>query len=149
MWKYEQKLMVNPPSTVVVDGFRRAFVDVLTQAGGRGVLDGLGYNEAVPCEREPFTEYETRWVKGEDLVFREEVVSVVVDEAARSAALAEDVRAERDRMLVRSDWTQLVDSALDAEAMVLWQGYRQALRDVPQQPEFPVAVAWPEPPVME
>ncbi|WP_412841983.1 phage tail assembly chaperone, partial [Cereibacter johrii] len=27
-----------------------------------------------------------------------------------------------------------------------WTAYRQALRDVPEQPGFPAEIAWPEPP---
>ena len=28
-----------------------------------------------------------------------------------------------------------------------WKAYRQALRDVPEQSDFPYAVVWPTPPV--
>ncbi|WP_419788055.1 tail fiber assembly protein [Pseudodesulfovibrio sp.] len=59
------------------------------------------------------------------------------------AALALSARACRDQLPTASDWTQLKDSVLDDEAMVQWQSYRQALRDVPQQAGFPDAVKWP------
>ena len=38
------------------------------------------------------------------------------------------VRAERNQLLTKSDWTQLPDSAVDKSA---WAAYRQVLRDLP------------------
>jgi hypothetical protein len=58
--------------------------------------------------------------------------------------LAAQVRQERDLLLASSDWTQLPDAALSEEQIYKWKLYRQALRDLPQQPEFPVNVIWPE-----
>jgi hypothetical protein len=57
---------------------------------------------------------------------------------------AEKVRAERDRLLLASDWTQLVDSPLSAEQKEAWAVYRQALRDVTDQVGFPGVVEWPK-----
>jgi hypothetical protein len=54
--------------------------------------------------------------------------------------IAAQVRAERDRLLAESDWTQVLDAPVDQDA---WAAYRQALRDVPQQEGFPHDVAWP------
>lgn len=59
---------------------------------------------------------------------------------ARLAAKAQAIRADRDRRLRDSDWTQFGDVAVDSAA---WATYRQALRDVPSQPGFPVDVTWP------
>lgn len=55
--------------------------------------------------------------------------------------LLQRVRKKRDRLLLESDWTQLVDAPVDREA---WARYRQALRDLPQQEGFPGNVMWPE-----
>jgi hypothetical protein len=53
------------------------------------------------------------------------------------------VRTTRDSFLAASDWTQIQDaSASDRSAWVI---YRQALRDITDQPN-PFALAWPEPP---
>ena len=52
----------------------------------------------------------------------------------------EEVRAERNRLLTASDWTQVADAPVDQAA---WAAYRQALRDIPQQEGFPEAVVWP------
>jgi hypothetical protein len=51
------------------------------------------------------------------------------------------VRAERDALLSACDWTQLPD--VPGETAAMWQAYRQALRDVTEQPGFPQAVVWP------
>ena len=56
---------------------------------------------------------------------------------------SERVRAERDRLLAASDWTQVADAPVDQAA---WVHYRQTLRDVPQQSGFPYSVIWPPKP---
>lgn len=56
---------------------------------------------------------------------------------------AEEVRAERDKHLSASDWTQLGDAAVNQAA---WATYRQALRDIPEQEGFPSEIAWPAKP---
>lgn len=53
------------------------------------------------------------------------------------------IRARRDALLVQSDWTQLPDVPLPTKAA--WADYRQALRDITQQPD-PHNIIWPTPP---
>jgi hypothetical protein len=67
---------------------------------------------------------------------------------AEYAQLATDARARRDALLADSDWTQVPDVPLSAAARDAWREYRQALRDVPQQAEFPYRVEWPEKPLL-
>jgi hypothetical protein len=55
------------------------------------------------------------------------------------------VRAERSRLLHKSDWTQLIDNSL-GDKRTAWATYRQLLRDIPQQEGFPLNVVWPTPP---
>lgn len=43
-----------------------------------------------------------------------------------------NLRAERNELLMRSDWTQLPNSGLSEEKRVAWETYRQALRDLPE-----------------
>lgn len=57
---------------------------------------------------------------------------------------AEKIRAERNRLLAESDWTQANDSPLPETERRKWRAYRQALRDMPSQTGFPHSVAWPE-----
>jgi hypothetical protein len=53
------------------------------------------------------------------------------------------VRADRDKRLAETDWTQVADAPVDKTA---WATYRQALRDVPAQEGFPWDVTFPEQP---
>lgn len=60
--------------------------------------------------------------------------------------LAATARGERDSKLYQSDWTQLPDVPLTSGVKAQWATYRQALRDVPQQPGFPATITWPTAP---
>ena len=51
------------------------------------------------------------------------------------------VRNQRDSLIAATDWTQLPDVPQAIKSQ--WASYRQALRDVPQQAEFPSNVVWP------
>jgi hypothetical protein len=66
--------------------------------------------------------------------------------ANQATALAQkvaEVRNDRNTLLLRSDWTQLADSAADKAA---WANYRQALREVTGQEGFPWTITWPTQP---
>lgn len=67
-------------------------------------------------------------------------------EAEREAKEWASLRARRDELLMECDWTQLPDVPLTQEQRDAWQAYRQALRDVPQQPGAPYDVTWPDAP---
>lgn len=60
--------------------------------------------------------------------------------ADETAVQASAVREQRTQRLTESDWTQLADAPVDSAA---WAAYRQALRDIPDQPGFPWTVDWP------
>lgn len=68
--------------------------------------------------------------------------------AAINAQAWELVRAERDRRIAATDYTQMPDSPLSTEQRQAFADYRQALRDIPQDHASPDAVAWPEPPAL-
>jgi hypothetical protein len=54
------------------------------------------------------------------------------------------IRNERDELLEESDYAVLPDAPVtDVEE---WKTYRQALRDIPQQPGFPNDIDWPKKP---
>ena len=78
------------------------------------------------------------------LVFAVTVVAKTQEEIdADTQSKAAKVRAQRNQLLADSDWTQLLDAKVDKDA---WATYRQALRDVPLQNEFPVSIVWPDKP---
>lgn len=56
------------------------------------------------------------------------------------------VRAQRNTLLLRSDW--VVIAAYEKGDIIAqeWQDYRQALRDIPTQEGFPYSVTWPTEP---
>lgn len=56
---------------------------------------------------------------------------------------AEYLRGKRDTLLGETDWAICLDSPLDAERKSVIMGYRQALRDMPQQEGFPFDVVIP------
>lgn len=63
---------------------------------------------------------------------------------ADTEAKAAEVRAERNAKLSATDWTQGKD--IPDSVSTPWAAYRQALRDVPDQPGFPWSVVWPTQP---
>jgi hypothetical protein len=69
------------------------------------------------------------------IVYTVTVANKTEDEIAADAdARAAQVRAQRDRLLTDSDWTQILDAPVDRTE---WATYRQALRDLPQAEGFP------------
>lgn len=57
---------------------------------------------------------------------------------------ANAIRIRRDTLLSESDWTQLPD--IPKEIKNVWKIYRQELRDITKQPEFPNSIVWPSKP---
>ena len=57
--------------------------------------------------------------------------------------LAEEIRAKRDMLLAETDWTQVTDTALTKSEQAKYKEYRQKLRDIPEQAEFPYNVIFP------
>lgn len=55
---------------------------------------------------------------------------------------AEEVRQERNELIQTSDWMACSDVTMSDE----WKTYRQALRDISAQAEFPNTVTWPTKP---
>ena len=56
-----------------------------------------------------------------------------------------EVRRARDARLTKCDWTTLPDVPLNEAQRTAWAAYRQALRDITEQPD-PLAIKWPDPP---
>ena len=57
-----------------------------------------------------------------------------------------NIRAERNRLLTASDWTQSVDSPLSSAKKTEWETYRTKLRTLPVDQSYvetEVAITWP------
>ena len=63
--------------------------------------------------------------------------------AGENDRLAAAAREKRNALLADCDWTQVADAPVDKAA---WAGYRQALRDIPDQSGFPTSIVWPTAP---
>lgn len=61
-------------------------------------------------------------------------------------AMGDSIRQERNTRIAASDWTQGKD--IPAYISEAWAPYRQALRDITSQEDFPLSVQWPEQPVV-
>ena len=61
----------------------------------------------------------------------------------------EEIKHRRDVYLQSSDIYVLPDrwDIYTQEQKTEWANYRQALRDLPEQPEFPISLIWPVCPV--
>lgn len=67
-------------------------------------------------------------------------------EDKKYAAVVEHISMVRKELLTSSDWTQLPNGPLSIQQQQDWAAYRQALRDITIQPEYPLNVVWPVPP---
>lgn len=80
-------------------------------------------------------------------VSQRQIVDIAAEEVvAREPALAWPLaRKRRDSLLRDCDWAALPDVPLSTERRQQWQAYRQALRDITDQPD-PFNIVWPTPP---
>jgi hypothetical protein len=99
---------------------------------------GKGRGQDKDTKKEPMSQNET-----EDLEAHQAEV------AARNYLLKSDtIRLYRNRLLDKSDW--IMQRAIDLGWLpsISWNLYRQALRDITEQPGFPDNIVWPnQPPV--
>lgn len=63
--------------------------------------------------------------------------------------LAKTVRRERDSLLSNTDWIVTKSTELGKSVPVEWLEYRQALRDITSQNNFPHTIEWPTQPSSE
>jgi hypothetical protein len=57
----------------------------------------------------------------------------------------DEIRGQRDNLLVQSDWAVLPDATPEPNEEA-WLNYRQALRNIPQTFSNPEDVVWPQKP---
>lgn len=77
-------------------------------------------------------------------VFSVKIESLTAEELNnRRIQLSNQIRNQRNSLLVQTDWTSLTDVVLSTDIKEKYSIYRQALRDITLQPEFPKNVVWP------
>ena len=82
----------------------------------------------------------------DNMVYTVQIVSLSTEEIeANTNSEWQRVRATRNKLLIDSDWTALLDTPFSEEKRTQWQEYRQALRDVPTQ-NSPYNITWPTKP---
>jgi hypothetical protein len=64
----------------------------------------------------------------------------------RTTIAANTARLKRNQLLNDCDWTQLIDAPVTLIDSETWAAYRQQLRDITEQPDFPWSINWPEAP---
>lgn len=71
---------------------------------------------------------------------------VVAVPAPTTEELAVQARSQRDSLIAATDYLMATDYPLTDEKRQELTVYRQALRDVPEQPGFPTEIVWPAKP---
>ncbi len=82
------------------------------------------------------------WVDGQKIVRDMTPDEILALELSRQPD-PEEIRKQRNALLVQSDWTQVADAPVDRTA---WAVYRQELRDLTKQENFPTEFIWPTKP---
>jgi hypothetical protein len=67
----------------------------------------------------------------------------IVDITYTQEELIESAMDTRKDLFLKSDWTQLPDVQLTTVQVDAWKVYRQALRDITEQPNWPNTIIWP------
>lgn len=77
-----------------------------------------------------------------------EILSLVVGPTSEEITLMAKAKIERVRSMIfrLTDYTQLPDSSCNTDEKSAWSVYRQDIRDLTEQPGYPINVSWPIPP---
>jgi hypothetical protein len=127
--------------------------EILDSLGADVVFEGpqaTGGTVYQYSQRDGVEEIEGKWytkhVLGPVFADNEEATAAEQEaayKAMKDAEQAKSVRVDRNKRLSDSDWTQVADAPVDQAA---WATYRQQLRDISSQVEFPWTVQWPAQP---
>lgn len=89
------------------------------------------------------TTHGDRWIEEIEAVDGLRRFQIVKAPEPTDAAIAERVRAKRDRRIAETDWYMMPDYPADPETLEVVKNYRKALRDITLQSGFPRDVEWP------
>ena len=95
-----------------------------------------GAVETLPPEKE-----ENEFLTWDGFSWAKEEYPIKEPEPEEAIDYAGQARSERNGLLSDSDWTQFND--VNVYNKSAWITYRQLLRDVPQQFDFPYDITWP------
>jgi hypothetical protein len=118
-----------------------------------GVVEPLGYgvydfsNQPEPSRYEKVIEITP--VRSDAGIWRQTWAVVAMDDAEKVAAdelKAEQVRNERNWILLASDWVVVKSYETGEVVPAAWVSYRQSIRDITTQEGFPYSVIWPTKP---
>jgi len=116
------------------------------------VLEAIGADTVLEGPQAQPTRYQVAFADGVEQIdgqwFTKYSVSDMDAEAiaATDAAQATSVRQTRDEKLKETDWMVIRSAETSTSLAAEWATYRQALRDVTTQSDFPWEVQWPEQP---
>ena len=68
---------------------------------------------------------------------------IVNEWVADTTTAAAAATTQRNDLLSASDWTQIPNGPLTALQQQAWATYRQQLRDITDQPGYPMTIEWP------
>lgn len=120
-----------------------ALFDGANVIGGPQSVNPGGWTEVIVDDVPPGTY--TEWDFGGDKPRLKERALSSEEQVQIESAKA---RSLRNSLLQGSDWTDTYSAPgrLGEAVYQQWQDYRQGLRDVSDQPGFPLDITWPTPP---
>lgn len=115
------------------------------------VPEDSGWVEIVEGTRPALTKYQILNIQAEQIdgVWTRTYTAIDGDEEYILRVDSEITRMQfqkRNGLLNNSDWTQMPDSPLSAEKKAEWAVYRQALRDMTEDSNWPTHCNWPTQP---
>ena len=140
--------IVDSEAVVQIADYRALFPNVSFPPSGPEAK-WLADNSCMPVNLfKPHNRATQKLVPADPYIEGEWVYTIAVEDKTEEELVAEreaqwsNVRADRNKRLADCDWTQLPDAPVDATA---WAAYRQALRDMTDQPD-PFNITWPKEP---
>ena len=117
----------------------------------RAELESSG-NVCMESDTEP--EFYTRWVhtpadSPDNVAPKDAVVggiAIYLTDAEYDTVLAASARQKRDRLIAATDYLVTPDYPISDDRLAKIKTYRQALRDIPEQEDFPRSITWPDKP---